>query len=266
MKKYVLILAVLMLATGLVSAQSNAKASDSSISPGLTPASPLYGIEIFAEHLEVKIAGAIGGDDMKAKALANNAEERVSEAQSLVEKNRSDKAAEAIERYSKTLNRSIDLASRGQDEDLKQKINNISDKNVETLKQVKKKVPEQAKGAIEKAINQSEKRRGPPEKPMNRTENPANNKSELPDVPGKDNERTKRSGKAAENISERTKNPVENKAQSTNPNLSEDAEKHVNATEDVTDVFNSSSENEDSYDKSSENNKIAENNSLTGLR
>ncbi|QKQ98707.1 hypothetical protein GKQ38_04240 [Candidatus Nanohaloarchaea archaeon] len=200
MRKYLALLLALTLTTGIASAQpSDTGAAQSNISAGLTPASPLYGIEMFAENLEVKLAGLIGGSDMKAKAMANNAEERLAEAQELIEKNRSSKATQLIERYSHTINESIEIASRGQNEGLKQRINNISSRNVEMLKKVKEKVPAQAQDAIQKAIEQSEERA---KAARNRTGKPEgitgrNSSVQPPEAPGE--------GKAPK-VSRKTKN------------------------------------------------------------
>lgn len=267
MRKQVLILALLVLVTGFASAQSNSNTSDNGSSPGLTPASPFYGIEIFVESLEVKIAGAIGGNDMKSKALANNADERVSEAQYLVESNRSDKAAEAIEKYSRTLNQSIELAGRGQNEELKQKINSISSKNIETLKQVKEKVPEQARPAIENAINQSEKRRGPAGQALNRTGPPGEN-SGRPRAPGKDEEGLNNTARGSEpDISERVPEKTGgNISQGLEKNTSEKAENLSNSTENTAGSVDNSADSDSSRGEESKSNKITENSSLTGLR
>lgn len=267
MRKYVLILALLVLVTGFASAQSNSNTSDNSISPGLTPASPFYGIELFVENLEVKIAGAIGGSDMKSKALANNAEERVSEAQYLVENNRSDKAAEAIEKYSQTLNQSIELAAKGQDENLKQKINNISSKNVETLKQVKEKVPEQARPAIENAINRSEKRRGPPEQALNNTDPPGKN-PDRPEVSSKAEESLNKTARSSEadipdGMPEETSEKI---SQGLERNTSEKTRDPSNSTENATGSVGNSVDSSLSSGEESRNNKITENSSLTSPR
>lgn len=270
MRKYTLILAAFVLLAGAASAQQNASSTENGVAPGLTPASPFYSIEIFVESLEVKIAGAIGGSDMKAKAMANNAEERVSEARYLVENNRSSQAAEAVERYSRTLNKSIKLASRGQDEGLKQKINNISSKNVDTLKQVKEKVPEQAKGAIENAINQSGKRRGPPERALNKTESPGQSGLNGTEVPGKAEKRPNRSTggpEAAENITDRFSDRTSrNQSEGLEENVSRKEESVKNSAENVTGSIGSSSGSDAPVDRDRGSDKITENSSLTDQR
>lgn len=263
MKKTAILILASLILIGTASAQQTGNSSENGVAPGLTPASPFYGVEMFAENLEVRLAGVIGGDDMKSKALANNAEERVSEAQSLIKRNRSDKAAEAIDRYSKTLNRSVELAGKGQDEQLKQKIDNISNKNVETLKEVKGRVPEQARGAIEKAINQSEKRRpGPPSEALNRSKIPVkgHNQTDKPENIGKP-DLTNGENRTPENLSQGQKPDLENKS------VGETVEKTENITPSVDGgVSGTPEEDIPENEPEPQNNKITENNSLTDLR
>lgn len=143
--------------------------TDSSVDPGLMPGNPFYGLEQFVEGLEVRIAGAIGGPDMKSKALANNAEERLAEANALADKNRSEEASRMIQEYSDTLNKSRKLAVGNNNSNLTEKLDTVSRKNTRKLKEVKKKVPLQAQAAIQKAIDNSNKPRdtGRPENPGN---------------------------------------------------------------------------------------------------
>ena len=133
--------------------------SSTDVKPGLMPGNALYGLEKIVERAEVRIAGFIGGPDLKSKALANNAEERLAEAQALSEKNRSEKASKMVEEYSRNLNNSRTLAARGNDTELKSKLDNISARNTEKLEEVQKKVPETAKESIQKAIEKSRKDR-----------------------------------------------------------------------------------------------------------
>ncbi|PSH00563.1 MAG: hypothetical protein BRC30_02860, partial [Nanohaloarchaea archaeon SW_7_46_7] len=130
------------------------------------------------------IAGFVGGEDFKAKAVANNAQEKLSEAEELAERNRSEKAAEMTEKYSEEINRSREMAEKNGNRDLSSKIGNISDKNIEKLEKIKTKVPEQAKDKVNKAINNS-KQKGRPES-FRESENKEN--------PGKDSENLLKNG------------------------------------------------------------------------
>jgi hypothetical protein len=173
----------ILLAVALVFAVSAAAAqpanSTSEVKPGLTPGSFLYPVENFVESLEVRIAGLVGGPDLKAKAIANNAEERLAEARELSESNRTEKASEMVEKYSEAMNRARELASRGKDEELKQKLDNVTSRNVKTLEEVKKKVPVEARKGIQNAIDQSKRKNTPGKGKPGSTPAPENPSGEL---------------------------------------------------------------------------------------
>ena len=84
-----------------------ASAATSGQNPGFVPGDLFYPVEKAVENIEVKIAGTIGGPDLKAKALANNADERVAKAQKLSQRNRSDRAEKLMEDYNKTDRKSV---------------------------------------------------------------------------------------------------------------------------------------------------------------
>ncbi|MFB6242313.1 MAG: DUF5667 domain-containing protein [Candidatus Nanosalina sp.] len=150
--------------------------TDNGVSPGLTPESPLYFFESFVEFLEVRIASAVGGPDLKAKALANNADERLAEARALADGNNSDQVLNLVNQYERTMNRSFEAASVGNNS-LVQQLENVSRRNIQVLEEVKEKVPKQARDAIQGAIDRANrmppglsgdtKRPGSPGKPDN---------------------------------------------------------------------------------------------------
>lgn len=149
--------AILLISVVLFSATAAAQASntENSASPRFVPGDLFYPVESFVEEIEVAIAGIVGGPDFKSKALANNADEALREAKVLRDNNRSEKASEMADRYSKLMNRSQSLVSNSRDQELKEKLNNISEKNVETLEKVKKRAPEEAEKGLENALNNS---------------------------------------------------------------------------------------------------------------
>lgn len=160
MKKIFPILLTLVLVSTAGTAQSVNKTQDSTeASPGLVPGNFFYGLENAVEQLEVSIAGMVGGPDLKSKALANNAQERLAEANALADRNQSEKASEMIQKYSGTLNESRSIAQRNNNSELSSELENISSKNTETLERVSEKVPEQAREAIQKAMDRSNKDR-----------------------------------------------------------------------------------------------------------
>lgn len=158
--------------TGMAMGQSTNSTTDAD--PGITPGSPFYGIEKAVESLEVRMATAIGGREMGSKALANNAQERLAEARSLAERNRTELASKAVDDYSNNLNRSRAMAQESNNTELSDRLDNISRGNVQALEQVREKVPEQARAGIDRAIKNSNKSIGErPETPRQKL--PMNN-------------------------------------------------------------------------------------------
>lgn len=131
------------------------------MNPGQKPGDLLYGLDRASERVARAVASApvIGSEELKSKVLANQAEERLSEAKTLVEKNRSDKAEKLMEEYQKTLNKSISSAERANKTELSDSLENVTSKHVKTLQDVQNKVPGPAKAGIQKAIDNAEKSR-----------------------------------------------------------------------------------------------------------
>lgn len=169
------IFAVLLIAPGLAQSQS----SNSAVDPGFLPGNPMHTFETAVERAEVRLAGVIGGPDLKAKAIANNAQERLAEANALADQNRSEEASRAVEKYEEAMNRSKQIVDRGDNSELPEQIRNVSRNNVEQLEQVREKVPEQARKGIDRAIRNSE-RNGRP----NLSNENSGISSNSPEVPG----------------------------------------------------------------------------------
>lgn len=154
MKKIVLFISVLMMVSVAAAQPSN---------PGGNPFNGFVdNVDNFVESLEVRMAGAIGGPELKSKALANNANESLREAKKLSDQNRSEEAAQRIEKYNRQMNRSLEAAEQANSSRLDSQLSNVSGKNIEVLKKVRDNVPEQAKQGIQKAIDNAEKARGKP--------------------------------------------------------------------------------------------------------
>jgi hypothetical protein len=152
MKKFLIATLVTLLL--ISSGASQASESRSSAKPGMMPGDLFYGVEKTVENLEVKLADVIGGPELKAKALANNAEERLAEAEALSKRNKTQQAAKAIRSYNRNIEASKKTAQKSKTNISKQ-INEVSNRNTERLEKVKEKVPETAKDAIQKALNNS---------------------------------------------------------------------------------------------------------------
>ncbi|QGA79969.1 hypothetical protein [Candidatus Nanohalobium constans] len=82
-----LLIGVLLAATGLAQSQDTKTSQNN----GFAVFNPFSAVENFVEKAEVSLAGAIGGPDLKAKALANNAEESLEKAEKLANGNKTEK-------------------------------------------------------------------------------------------------------------------------------------------------------------------------------
>jgi hypothetical protein len=201
MKKVLSVLAAVVLLSTSVLGQP---AEPSAGPAGIFSAEPFQTVEGFVEKLEVGLAGVIGGPDLKAKALANNAEESLEEAERLAERNRSGKAAERIQTYEKKMNRSQNILEKTGNRNLSEEIQNISSRNVQRLEEVKEKVPEEAQKGIEKAIENS-RRRERPENPQMKPETSSNSgMSPGPENPGENISARDRKDRAEEARGNRT--------------------------------------------------------------
>lgn len=155
MRKTVLLMAALILLSFTASAQT--QNTGEQVKPGMKPGDMFYWLENVVETAEVQIAGMIGGPDLKAKAIANNAEERLAEVRALEKQNKTEKASELRQKYSQQINKSRGLAEKTKDPKLKRKLDNITRKNQKVLENIKKITPDQAQKGLEKAINNSRK-------------------------------------------------------------------------------------------------------------
>ncbi len=157
MKRIVLIiiLSFLLLSFGT---QISAQETDLP-SPGLLPDSPFYFLEIIAEEIGNFFTF---GDLKKAERYAALAAERLAEVQAVVEKGKPEFVERTLERYENQLNNSMARAERAQAKDqnteqVMAKIGKATSVHLEVLAEVYKKVPEEAKSAIENAMKASVK-------------------------------------------------------------------------------------------------------------
>ncbi|GAH70340.1 unnamed protein product, partial [marine sediment metagenome] len=128
-------------------------------SPGLTPDSPFYFLEIIAEGIGTFFTF---GDLKKAERHATLAAERLAEAQAVVEKGKPELAEKTLQRYENQLNNSIARAKKAQakgqnTEQVMARVGKATSVHLEILAEVYEKVPEQAKPAIENAMKASVK-------------------------------------------------------------------------------------------------------------
>lgn len=175
---------VLIAATGMATAQP---VNSDLVNPGQKPGDLFYPFERFSESLEVGFAKMVGGNELAAKARANNAEERLSEARALTDQNRSEKVGQLMQEYHRDMNRSTNVLGNSNDTGAKKKLQNVTSRHVKVLQDVERKVPGPAKKGVQNAIDNSQKnqrflerktRTGPPVKPG--IERPGNSDREIP--------------------------------------------------------------------------------------
>ena len=128
--------------------------------PGLTPDSPFYFLEIIIEEIGTFFTF---GDLKKAERYRTLAAERLAEAKAVVEKGKPEFVEKTLQRYENQLNNSIARAEKAQAKgkntekvtEVLAKIGKATPVHLEVLAEVYEKVPEQAKPAVEKAMEVS---------------------------------------------------------------------------------------------------------------
>jgi DNA uptake protein ComE-like DNA-binding protein len=129
--------------------------------PGLAPDHPLYGLDRALERLHLILTL---DHIKKAELHLQHAEERLAEAWTMAEINRTDLLQRLCESYESDLNRSAEIAAAAERVGrnitaLSERITLATSHHLEVLEAVLEKVPEQAKPAIERALNVSVKGR-----------------------------------------------------------------------------------------------------------
>ena len=199
-----MLLGVVLLLSTTVMAQPESE-NASNVKPGITPGNPLYVIESFVERIEVNLAGMMGGPEMKSKAIANNAEERLAEAKYLADRNKTEKAARSMQKYSEGLNQSMQIAKDTKNKNLEEKIQNVSRKNTKNFEEVKNRIPEKAQEALQRKQNKFNDR----ENPSVQRESKGKNKPSERGI-GKTNE--------SNSLKNKTERPINNSVDLKSPN------------------------------------------------
>jgi HEPN domain-containing protein len=146
-----------LLALTLFTGVAHAQASESQA--GIVPGNPLYILDIISEGIGTMFTF---GDVAKAERYLTLASERLAEAQVLANNGKSDKATETVAKYEEKLAKAMakveQAKENGKDtDDLLTKIADATSKHQEVLAGVLEKVPEQAKEAIQNAMERSQK-------------------------------------------------------------------------------------------------------------
>ncbi len=127
------------------------------------PGDRFYFATSISERIETGIARApgIGSVEREAQVEANHAERRLAEAEALSQRNDSERAEQAIERYSQGVERSSEKANQSGNEEIQDRIAEASQQQTERLESLREQLPEEAQQGIETAIENSQ-RAGPP--------------------------------------------------------------------------------------------------------
>ena len=153
MKKILsLLIGLMVLATPVIAAEETEV-----LDPGITPDNPIYGLDRALERIQLAITF---GEVEKAKLKFKFAEERLAEAEAMADEGEEELAEEMMEDYEVELNETnedIETAiARGEDvTDLIEHVSTRTAKHLEVLQRVHDKVPEQARAAIEHAMEVS---------------------------------------------------------------------------------------------------------------
>lgn len=127
--------------------------------PGITPDSPFYFLDLWGEKLGMLLAFTA---ESKAKKALAYAEERLAEAQAMMEKGNSKAAEVALRNYERNVERAQERIEQAmaQGRDMTEVIAIVGEataKHTEVLEGLLEKVPEQARKGIEKALEVSER-------------------------------------------------------------------------------------------------------------
>lgn len=204
MKKSITVLAVIVLMTGMSAAVTDydgdtdqphiMEVDNSEVNlpePGALPGNALYRLERTQESVNMMVTSTFRGDKAASELRQKFAEKRLSEAQALVERNRSDTAQEAIEHYQSNMKEAERLAEQAGSPEAASKIRNRTQKHLQVLERVRGQVPESAQKGIDTAIENAKQRRAGIAKGIEEGRfSPEGNESKgiggnIPDVPGR---------------------------------------------------------------------------------
>lgn len=125
--------------------------------PGMLPDSPFYFLKSLSENIGTIFTF---GDNAKAERFLNLSEKRLSEAKALADKGNTGMAERTIEKYHEQMENALSRAERarerGEDtDDVLTRVSEATLRHQETLADVHERVPEEAKPAIERAMERA---------------------------------------------------------------------------------------------------------------
>ncbi|MBI2053898.1 MAG: apolipoprotein A1/A4/E family protein [Candidatus Staskawiczbacteria bacterium] len=151
MEKIIFYLVVALFLAGGLSALAQ---DNNLLSAGFNPDSPFYFLKGWKENIQIFFTFKA---EQKASQYLHLSDVRLAEYQKMLEKGKTEIAQKTLDKYEKQLNRAIskveELRGRGKDiKDISEKIATSIAKHAEVLEKNLQKAPEEAKGRIEKAL------------------------------------------------------------------------------------------------------------------
>lgn len=142
----------------LIASVAMAQPSTSSLDPGITPDSPFYFFKVIVEKVKLFV---IVDPAKKADLLAELINTKLAEAQAMLEEGKVEDAEKALELYQEYMNEMTDVAGEAAEKgkdlgEVIERVKEAHEKHVEVLTGLLEKVPDQAKDAIEHALEVSQ--------------------------------------------------------------------------------------------------------------
>lgn len=150
MKRTIILFALVLMVAGTATATSH-----TNLNPGAMPGDLTYIFDQLGEQAQIAAASApvFGSSTDLAQVRANIAQERLAEANVLVERNASDgRVSNLVNDYRENINKAKTAANNSNKTEVMEKVQNMTQKNVEVLQGLKSKLPEQAQYGINTAI------------------------------------------------------------------------------------------------------------------
>jgi hypothetical protein len=124
--------------------------------PGHTPGSMMYGFEQAYESASLALTF---NEEAKVKKKVSFAQERLAESAHLAQENQTENAAEASDLYLETMKQAEKMANRTGNDNLTEHVKDKQAENMEVLKDLKNRLPEEASQGLNKAIENSNRNR-----------------------------------------------------------------------------------------------------------
>lgn len=153
MKKSLAVMLAITMMAGMTAAQP---AQGDLPEPSALPGNAMYGIQQAQESVNLFMASTFGGEERAADVRQELAEKRLSEARALIEKNRTEDADKALERYQSNMEKARENLQSAGNQEAAQALQNASQRHLEVLEGVKEKLPEEAQNGIQNAIENSQ--------------------------------------------------------------------------------------------------------------